>query len=166
MRGAAIRGLMGLRPSKRLARRHYGYSISFPFREGIDDQEYSWIDDWSGDKWCRNRMEWFINKVAVESLVCHLWMIANHDSATLSTHIPKRLFLSGKRTIPTVRTSLALSTSGIATVTLLLTRRDIGQCRKWAKFLQSSRKQISTEGFQSGVPRDIRQCIGLIMTSR
>lgn len=63
MKGAALRGLEGLRPTKRLARRHYGYSISFPFREGIDNEDHGWINDWDDSKWCHHRMEWFLSKV-------------------------------------------------------------------------------------------------------
>ncbi|KAH8665032.1 hypothetical protein BGZ60DRAFT_432284 [Tricladium varicosporioides] len=62
VKGAALRGLEGLRPNKRLARRHYGYSISQPFREGIDNEDDSWICDWDGKKWCSNRMQWFLAK--------------------------------------------------------------------------------------------------------
>lgn len=51
VKGAALRGLERLRPSKRLARRHYGYSISMLFREGIDNEDYAWHSDWDGRKW-------------------------------------------------------------------------------------------------------------------
>jgi len=62
VKGAALRGLLGLQPIKRRSPRHYGYSISMRFREGIDDEDNSWACPWEGTKWCRNRMEWFIRK--------------------------------------------------------------------------------------------------------
>ena len=60
VKGAALRGLAGLRPNKRLARRHYGYSVSLPFREGVDNEEHAWTSDWDGRKWCSHRMTWFL----------------------------------------------------------------------------------------------------------
>ncbi|KAH6663115.1 hsp70-like protein [Halenospora varia] len=135
VRGAAIRGLMGLRPSKRLARRHYGYSISFPFREGIDDQEYSWIDDWSGDKWCRNRMEWFINKVAVESLGDSI------DSYT-------------KKTFPLWKTSYTDSTDLVSIIHVWNCDRDIAPdtSRHWS---MSKMGKVSAEFSQADKHRGL-----------
>jgi hypothetical protein len=69
VKGAALRGLLGLQPVKRMSPRHYGYSISMRFREGIDDEDYSWTCPWEGTKWCRHRMEWFIRKVRTMSVL-------------------------------------------------------------------------------------------------
>jgi molecular chaperone DnaK (HSP70) len=62
VKGAALRGLSSLVPTTRLARRHYGYSGSNLFREGIDDERDGWVSDWDNRKWCKNRMTWFLNK--------------------------------------------------------------------------------------------------------
>jgi len=63
VKGAALRGLEGQRPAKRLARRHYGYSVSYPFREGVDDEDDAWHCDWDNSKWATNRVKWFLSKV-------------------------------------------------------------------------------------------------------
>jgi hypothetical protein len=62
VKGACLRGLEGLKPNRRIARRHYGYSISLPFRDGIDNEDYAWTCEWDKTKWCNHRMEWFLNK--------------------------------------------------------------------------------------------------------
>jgi len=63
VKGAALRGLELLAPSVRLARRHYGYSISNTFREGIDDENDAYYCDWDGRKMCGARIQWFLSKV-------------------------------------------------------------------------------------------------------
>lgn len=62
VKGAALRGLELLTPTVRLARRHYGYSISSPFREGIDDENDAYFCDWDGRKMCNSRIQWFLSK--------------------------------------------------------------------------------------------------------
>ncbi|KAF9629605.1 putative hsp70 family protein [Lasiodiplodia theobromae] len=57
-RGAVIRGLEFLMPSSRKARRHYGYSVGLPFRDGIDPEKKSYIPIWIDKKYCEGRMEW------------------------------------------------------------------------------------------------------------
>ncbi|ORY17048.1 hypothetical protein BCR34DRAFT_597140 [Clohesyomyces aquaticus] len=57
VKGAALRGLLGIKPTRDMSDHHYGYSISMPFREGIDDEAHSWTCPWEGTKWCRHRME-------------------------------------------------------------------------------------------------------------
>ncbi|KAK8161276.1 hsp70-like protein [Phyllosticta citrichinensis] len=62
VRGAALRGLEGIRPVTRLARRHYGYDINKPFREGIDPESSSYICKYHRTKRCRNRLDWQVSK--------------------------------------------------------------------------------------------------------
>ncbi|KAE9368265.1 actin-like ATPase domain-containing protein [Stipitochalara longipes BDJ] len=62
VRGAALRGLEGTRPDVFFAKRHYGWSWGEPFREGIDDEENAYTDDYNGKKYCRGRMHWVISK--------------------------------------------------------------------------------------------------------
>ncbi|TGO59243.1 hypothetical protein BOTNAR_0166g00110 [Botryotinia narcissicola] len=62
VRGAALRGLEGIAPRFKQTRRHYGISLSMPFREGIDPEEDSYIDPWGNLKRCSGRMEWLIFK--------------------------------------------------------------------------------------------------------
>ncbi|KAK7526421.1 hsp70-like protein [Phyllosticta citriasiana] len=61
MKGAAIRGLLGMKPTYRVARRHYGFGVSLPFREGKDPPEDAWYDD-EGDKMCYRRVHWLVRK--------------------------------------------------------------------------------------------------------
>lgn len=63
VKGAALRGLEDLKPMSRIARRHYGFECAEAFREGIDPEHLSRIDDWSGEKYCDDRMTWGIHKV-------------------------------------------------------------------------------------------------------
>lgn len=63
VRGAALRGLEGLAPRMKQARRHYGYSCSRIFREGIDPEEKGYISRFSGRKYCGGMMDWMIAKV-------------------------------------------------------------------------------------------------------
>ncbi|GME37476.1 hsp70 family protein [Neofusicoccum parvum] len=62
VRGAALRGLEGLIPEFRQARRHYGFQVSMPFRNGIDPESKGFIDGFSGEKLCRGRVDWVVNK--------------------------------------------------------------------------------------------------------
>ncbi|KAK7539975.1 hsp70-like protein [Phyllosticta citribraziliensis] len=61
MKGAAIRGLLGLKPTYRVSRRHYGFGVSLHFREGIDSPEDAWLDD-DGEKMCFGRIVWLVRK--------------------------------------------------------------------------------------------------------
>ncbi|KAK7539979.1 hsp70-like protein [Phyllosticta citribraziliensis] len=58
VRGAALRGLEGIRPVTRLARCHYGYSVNQEFRQGIDLESHSYFDRFDGAKMCRHRVDW------------------------------------------------------------------------------------------------------------
>ncbi|KAF3479675.1 uncharacterized protein GIQ15_06651 [Arthroderma uncinatum] len=62
VRGAALRGLHGLQPTTKRCRRHYGFCWSIPFREGIDDEKHSFIDDFTGIKMVQGIMDWAIAK--------------------------------------------------------------------------------------------------------
>lgn len=68
VKGAAIRGLEGLRPKTRLARRHYGYSFADFFRHGIDSEAHSFVDQFSGEKLCRGRISWEVCKVSAGAI--------------------------------------------------------------------------------------------------
>ncbi|KAE9364639.1 Hsp70 family protein-like protein [Stipitochalara longipes BDJ] len=50
VRGAAIRGLEGIAPRMKRARRHYGFALSLDFREGIDPDATAYFDDFDGEK--------------------------------------------------------------------------------------------------------------------
>ncbi|EOD52620.1 putative hsp70 family protein [Neofusicoccum parvum UCRNP2] len=60
-KGAALRGLEGTKPVSRIARRNYGYRCNMPFRKGIDPDWTGYIDQWSGLKYCNNRLEWVVD---------------------------------------------------------------------------------------------------------
>ncbi|OJD36554.1 hsp70 family protein [Diplodia corticola] len=62
VRGAALRGLEGLAPLYRQARRHYGYSASMVFRQGIDPQSKAYFDKFDGVKLCQDRLSWVLEK--------------------------------------------------------------------------------------------------------
>ena len=64
VRGAAIRGLEGIAPRVKHARRHYGINLASPFREGIDPEDTAYTDDWDNSKLCGDRMHWLISKVS------------------------------------------------------------------------------------------------------
>lgn len=64
VRGAALRGLVGIAPRKRRCRRHYGFLISRPFQAGIDPAEDAFIDPYDGIKMCKNQMLWLAAKVS------------------------------------------------------------------------------------------------------
>ncbi|KAJ5176311.1 uncharacterized protein N7482_002188 [Penicillium canariense] len=64
VKGAALRGLNGIRPEKRLCRLHYGFKIDTPFRENFDPESRAYIWPWDGrSKYCHDRMRWLIEKV-------------------------------------------------------------------------------------------------------
>ncbi|KAK8235175.1 hsp70-like protein [Phyllosticta capitalensis] len=62
VKGAVIRGLLNLKPRVRIARFHYGFGWSAPFREGVDPEEDHWIDKQDGRKMCYRRIKWFVSK--------------------------------------------------------------------------------------------------------
>lgn len=64
VRGAAICGLEGLAPRLKQSRLHYGFDIGSPFRDGIDPEHQSYIDKFSNEKYCHNRMDWVVAKVS------------------------------------------------------------------------------------------------------
>lgn len=63
VRGAALRGLEGLTPLYRQARRHYGYNVSEAFRQGIDPESKSYVCKFDGSKRCSDRVVWALQKV-------------------------------------------------------------------------------------------------------
>lgn len=62
VKGAAIRGLLNMQPTTRLARRNYGYDLDMPFREEVDEQRLAYVCPWQNAKYCRSRIEWFLRK--------------------------------------------------------------------------------------------------------
>ncbi|KAJ5673177.1 hypothetical protein N7507_002304 [Penicillium longicatenatum] len=62
VKGAALRGLNGMKPEKRKCRLHYGFKINKNFRESIDPQWRSVPAEWDGRKLCSDRMVWLIAK--------------------------------------------------------------------------------------------------------
>jgi hypothetical protein len=67
VRGAALRGLEGIAPRMKQARRHYGVALGMPFREGKDPEEKAYIREFDDEKYCNGRMKWLISKV------CNQW---------------------------------------------------------------------------------------------
>lgn len=61
--GAALRGLEGIAPRVKHARRHYGIALHMPFRDGIDPEDKVYTNPWDNTKRCSDRMEWLISKV-------------------------------------------------------------------------------------------------------
>jgi hypothetical protein len=64
VRGAALRGLEGLAPRIKHARKHYGMSVSCPFRENIDPEDCSFLWNMDNVKYCSGRMKWLISKAS------------------------------------------------------------------------------------------------------
>ncbi|KAG4415113.1 hypothetical protein IFR04_011750 [Cadophora malorum] len=62
VRGAALRGLEGVVPRIKKARRHYGVGLNCPFEEGVDLESLGYIDEWDGRKLCLNRVVWMVSK--------------------------------------------------------------------------------------------------------
>jgi hypothetical protein len=62
---AVLWGLERVRLSIKYCRFHYGWSWSFPFREGVDCQKYAHIEPYNGTKMCSGRMNWVVNKGCV-----------------------------------------------------------------------------------------------------
>jgi hypothetical protein len=71
VRGAAMRGLVGISPRKRRCRRHYGFKISKPFREGIDPIANLHVDRFDGRRLCSNKMLWITQKVSGKRFGLH-----------------------------------------------------------------------------------------------
>ncbi|KAH8587066.1 Hsp70 family protein-like protein [Bisporella sp. PMI_857] len=62
VRGAALRGLEGIAPRMKRVRRHYGFIMGLPFREGIDPEEKAYYRQLSNEKLCDGRVKWLISK--------------------------------------------------------------------------------------------------------
>jgi hypothetical protein len=63
VRGAALRGLEGLAPRIKHARKHYGVDVMYPFRENIDPEDLAHMSKTDNIKYCKGRMKWLISKV-------------------------------------------------------------------------------------------------------
>ena len=68
VRGAALRGLQELAPRVKQARYHYGYDVCKEFREGVDPENLSYIEPFTGKKWCGSRMTWEVSKVCFNDM--------------------------------------------------------------------------------------------------
>jgi hypothetical protein len=64
VRGAALRGLEGIVPRMKRARRHYGAGLALAFRDGIDPEELSFHDEFDNSKWCGGRIRRLIAKAS------------------------------------------------------------------------------------------------------
>ncbi|OCT47560.1 Hsp70 family protein [Cladophialophora carrionii] len=62
VKGAALRGLEGIRPQAIIARRNYGWSWGEAFREGIDDEANAYTHKFDGRKMCKGKMHWAVLK--------------------------------------------------------------------------------------------------------
>jgi hypothetical protein len=65
VKGAALRGLEGIKPTKKRCRRHYGFRIAEKFREGIDPEEDAFRDEFDGTKYCSGMTRWQITKASL-----------------------------------------------------------------------------------------------------
>lgn len=66
--GAALRGLEGLAPRVKYARKHFGFPCGMPFRPGRDSEQHSYIDEWDNMKRCTGIMMWIITKARLSLL--------------------------------------------------------------------------------------------------
>ncbi|TVY15153.1 hypothetical protein LARI1_G006422 [Lachnellula arida] len=64
VRGAALRGLEGLAPRIKHARRHYGTCTAEPFRNHIDPEDRSFISEMNNRNYCSGRMQWLVSKAS------------------------------------------------------------------------------------------------------
>ncbi|KAK7539977.1 hsp70-like protein [Phyllosticta citribraziliensis] len=62
VRGAALRGLEGLKPSSRISRRHYGHPVGLRFRDGRDPEQHAYHNHWHDKKYCSSRVDWGVRK--------------------------------------------------------------------------------------------------------
>lgn len=78
MKGAAFRGLQGIKASKKRSRVHYGIQMLYPFREGIDPESLAVYDPWfDNEKLCSGRTVWNISKVEAALGECTYVMYTN-----------------------------------------------------------------------------------------
>lgn len=96
VRGAALRGLEGIAPRMKRARRHYGFKIASPFREGIDPEDNAFIRNFDGWKYCEGRVEWLIAKaINKEYLPIPSLLICRYRARRSSAKLWERTLLSG-----------------------------------------------------------------------
>ena len=102
VRGAALRGLEGIAPRMKRARRHYGFKIAMPFREGIDPEDNAFIRNFDGLKYCEGRVEWLIAKASnkeylpIPSLLICRFQGEKIFSETLRAHPVVRNYTPGE----------------------------------------------------------------------
>lgn len=90
VRGAALRGLEGLAPTKKYARRHYGVSAGKIFRENIDPEYLSYMSTYDNQKCCDGRMSWMISKVSNAPRVGNPWSHVGFRLLTPCLHREKK----------------------------------------------------------------------------
>ncbi|KAK3368365.1 hypothetical protein B0H63DRAFT_514992 [Podospora didyma] len=89
--GAALRGLFGLKPTSRICRRHYGYSLLMPFRHGIDDVSTMYTSPWDDKLYSIGRLKWVAKKASLDGNTDFIndicWTLDNFDGSESTTNI-------------------------------------------------------------------------------
>jgi hypothetical protein len=95
VRGAALRGLEGIAPRAKRARRHYGFRCGMLFREGIDPEDRAYIRDFDDLKCCGGRVEWLVAKASNEKyLLIPSLLIYRYRARRSSAKLSERVLLS------------------------------------------------------------------------
>ena len=58
MRGAALRGLVGIKPKSRKLRSHYGFQLDLPYDSTLDDDDVKYKNKYDGSIKARGTMVW------------------------------------------------------------------------------------------------------------
>jgi hypothetical protein len=64
MMGAALRGLIGIKPKTRVCRRHYGFQLDLPFDPTQDEPDDMYKDKFNGTRRARGTMVWPLRMVS------------------------------------------------------------------------------------------------------
>ena len=67
--GAALRGLIGVRPSVKKCRRHYGFQLDLPYDPNFDEEEHMYRSKFDRSKRARGTMCWKIEMVSSALLI-------------------------------------------------------------------------------------------------
>lgn len=93
MRGAALRGLGDVKPSRRRCRRHYGFAYGLPFKSSYHPERFAYIESWPHNKYCGSIMDWKINKgdhvteqTMVRRSLCQTWYVGNSKKHSLTLY--------------------------------------------------------------------------------
>jgi hypothetical protein len=63
--GAALRGLIGIKPTSRTCRKHYGFQLDLPFDPSLDEEGDMYKEKFSGTKRARGTMVWPLRMVGL-----------------------------------------------------------------------------------------------------